>query len=535
MQRNHEGSLVDNLSYQYDGNKITNVTDAIASGAFEGDFDTQGSGAYGYDANGNMTSDENRALTLLEYNYANLPVRILKSGGGEIEYGYDSEGRRMWKKQDGYLRSRYVRNSLGQIAAELNDPASSAAHFIFEAAAGEGLTLSYSGSQETIVSNGNPAMASKVFTPGDLSDGISIKPSGSGAVRITSFSMEAAPLVNYVNIPGAGGEMLGQRRYRVDGEDDYYYIRDHLGSVRVQIRDDGGGSGEVAAGNDFYPYGAMMRHAPGPVLEGENKFKFQGKERDMETGLDYVEARFYDSGIGVFRSIDPSAGRNPGWSPYNYTFGNPVNYFDPDGFDPFKVVVRTFIPSASVTVPVIGRTFKGDNRSFQYEDQGAHRTEHIIRVETDPAVSEAPLLGTSEHTGMTVELDKEGNMIATGQATPEYVATVSRMDANSGNNAIINATISGADNPLIISAPIDYNFTISITPGKDGKVSVSIQGTKNKFPAYEIYVKNEKTGKVYRVYGKLPQTGIDGLIDLGFIFDEINEEEILDELEEEDK
>ncbi|MDR1876281.1 MAG: RHS repeat-associated core domain-containing protein, partial [Flavobacteriaceae bacterium] len=58
------------------------------------------------------------------------------------------------------------------------------------------------------------------------------------------------------------------------------------------------------------------------------------KEFDEETGLGYFGARYYDSKISQWYSVDPLAEKYPDWSPYNYCFNNPVIYTDPDGMDP---------------------------------------------------------------------------------------------------------------------------------------------------------------------------------------------------------
>ena len=47
--------------------------------------------------------------------------------------------------------------------------------------------------------------------------------------------------------------------------------------------------------------------------------------------LYYYGARYYDSRTSVWLGVDPLAEKYPGWSPYNYTFNNPINYFDPNG------------------------------------------------------------------------------------------------------------------------------------------------------------------------------------------------------------
>jgi RHS repeat-associated protein len=60
------------------------------------------------------------------------------------------------------------------------------------------------------------------------------------------------------------------------------------------------------------------------------------KERDIETGLDYFEARYYSSTQGRFTSVDPlleSAEREipQSWNRYTYVLNNPLLYTDPTG------------------------------------------------------------------------------------------------------------------------------------------------------------------------------------------------------------
>ncbi len=64
--------------------------------------------------------------------------------------------------------------------------------------------------------------------------------------------------------------------------------------------------------------------------------EFTGKERDSETGLDFMEARYYSGAQGRFTSPDePFAGwnqRDPqSWNLYTYGLNNPLRYIDPTG------------------------------------------------------------------------------------------------------------------------------------------------------------------------------------------------------------
>ena len=93
---------------------------------------------------------------------------------------------------------------------------------------------------------------------------------------------------------------------------------------------------EIVSGNveyqikgvyDYFPYGKILRS-----YEAENeKYLTTHHERDDETGFDYRGARFYDSDVARFLSLDPWADKYPEWSDYNYVLGNPIRIVDPTG------------------------------------------------------------------------------------------------------------------------------------------------------------------------------------------------------------
>jgi len=82
---------------------------------------------------------------------------------------------------------------------------------------------------------------------------------------------------------------------------------------------------------DYFPYGKMLREF---VDSYEEKYLTTQHERDVETGLDYRGARYYDADLGRFLSTDPLAKDFAAWSPYNYVMANPVIFVDPDGKKP---------------------------------------------------------------------------------------------------------------------------------------------------------------------------------------------------------
>ena len=60
---------------------------------------------------------------------------------------------------------------------------------------------------------------------------------------------------------------------------------------------------------------------------------FSGKEKDAETGYHYFGARYYNSDLSIWLSVDPMADKYPSLSPYNYCAWNPLKSVDPDGAD----------------------------------------------------------------------------------------------------------------------------------------------------------------------------------------------------------
>jgi RHS repeat-associated protein len=65
-----------------------------------GDFHYKGTQAdtgYRYDGNGNLILDNNKGIDLITYNYLNLPDRVHFKGKGDILYGYDNGGNKLFK------------------------------------------------------------------------------------------------------------------------------------------------------------------------------------------------------------------------------------------------------------------------------------------------------------------------------------------------------------------------------------------------------------------------------------------------------
>ena len=60
-------------------------------------------------------------------------------------------------------------------------------------------------------------------------------------------------------------------------------------------------------------------------------YTFSAKEKDSETGLSYFGARYYNSDLSIWLSVDPMSDKYPSLSPYVYCADNPVRLVDPNG------------------------------------------------------------------------------------------------------------------------------------------------------------------------------------------------------------
>jgi RHS repeat-associated protein len=112
------------------------------------------------------------------------------------------------------------------------------------------------------------------------------------------------------------------------GGNPLYYVEDMLGTSRVLTNN----AGAVCYDADFYPYGGERTY----TNSCPQNYKFEGKERDTETGNDDFGARYYSNRFGRWLSADWSAVPAP--VPYaNLTNPQTLNLYamvadDPESF-----------------------------------------------------------------------------------------------------------------------------------------------------------------------------------------------------------
>ncbi|WP_285404945.1 RHS repeat-associated core domain-containing protein [Luteibacter sp. ME-Dv--P-043b] len=103
-----------------------------------------------------------------------------------------------------------------------------------------------------------------------------------------------------------------------------YYYTDQQGTVLATAD----AAGNVLSNTDYRPYGAIARGTPAEAPG------YAGHVEDTDSGLVYMQARYYDPSVGRFMSVDPvstTAGNALRFGRFTYAVNNPVRLVDPNG------------------------------------------------------------------------------------------------------------------------------------------------------------------------------------------------------------
>jgi RHS repeat-associated protein len=238
--------IVDNLSYTYNANsnkilKVDDISNVTASFA-----DVAGND-YTYSPDGSLTSDANKGITSIEYNYLKLPKKITFSNSQTVEYQYSASGLKLREK------------------------------------AKDGTIMDYVGN---VIYKNN-----------------------------TLFQ-------------------IGHDEGRILNGEYEYAIKDYLNNVRVLFRDSLG-IAKISQSENFGAYGEALKSLNyHRNTTNKSQFVYSAYERSEDLGTYDANARMFDPIVPRFWQIDPLAENDGSFSPYNYTFGNPINFIDPSGMWP---------------------------------------------------------------------------------------------------------------------------------------------------------------------------------------------------------
>jgi len=130
---------------------------------------------------------------------------------------------------------------------------------------------------------------------------------GIGGQEIAEFSGASGALQKEY-IYGADGLLATIEPTAVNANGTRYTTSDNLGTPRVVTNSAAG----VISRHDYKPFGEEISAGIGSRTTGMGysvadgvRQHFTSKERDVETGLDYFDARYYASTMGRFTSPDP--------------------------------------------------------------------------------------------------------------------------------------------------------------------------------------------------------------------------------------
>ena len=147
------------------------------------------------------------------------------------------------------------------------------------------------------------------------------------------------------------------RRYFAQGEqrkngsiwESFIYCRDHLGCIREVVKSDGS-TNTLVARYDYDPYGRRLAQYAASSYTGGCDFGYTGHVTvpSLESGqaemvLTYYRA--YDPALNRWLSADP-IGEMGGINLYAYCYGNPLNFYDPDGMRPEWMLTNAEIGDA---------------------------------------------------------------------------------------------------------------------------------------------------------------------------------------------
>jgi len=249
----------------------------------------------------------------------------------------------------------------------------------------------------------------------------------------------------------------GKRVARRDSASNvFYYFTDHLGTSREIVQ---AGQTSPCYDADFYPLG---RESNVYTNSCPQNYKFTGKERDSESGLDNFTARYYSSQYGRFMSPDPLAGHTEDpqtLNRYTYVRNNPLSLTDPTGLD-FYLQCQNSDHSDCTQV----QTDPNNNKSQQWVQANQNGNATII---TSDSIRAGDNTATVSENGVTINGSSQGIYFdnpashttdANGNDVNNNPINLGGSGALSGFNFTINGNCSGT---CLSSGSWSYNGSLN--------------------------------------------------------------------------
>ncbi|MEM7245152.1 MAG: RHS repeat-associated core domain-containing protein [Acidobacteriota bacterium] len=269
-----------------------------------------------------------------------------------------------------------------------------------------------------------------------------------------------------------------------------YTHADHVGTPRLETDR----LGNVTALRQLSPFGLPVGSG------GASTHVFTGHERDIETSLDYMHARYFGVRHARFLSRDPldssaEAQDTASWNRYSYVTNNPLTFVDPDGLKKAMYVMQTTgwweeVPVNKMQIPSDWSLSYDDSASkkdiegtLKKADRGdivvilGHSNEHSQKGIVGMATDE--LIGSENISGQEM-----GKAAADGSPPMAVILAGCQTDCLAADvNAASGATSFGttADLPLRLASPATKAVASTLASG--GSVGQAKQAGDAKLPA----------------------------------------------------
>ncbi|MGD9560793.1 MAG: RHS repeat domain-containing protein [Pyrinomonadaceae bacterium] len=251
-----------------------------------------------------------------------------------------------------------------------------------------------------------------------------------------------------------------------------YTTTDHLGSPRI-ITDT---TGNVKSRRDFMPFGEDLFNGVGArsaslkysATGDDIKQKFTGYLKDIETGLDFAEARMYENRHGRFTAVDPlfTSGKSSNPQTFNryvYVGNSPVVVTDPTGMigDYFSRSGTYLGNDGKINDGLIyfaTETRRTDDSTYIDVNSIVKTTlEEVIKAQNQAV----PLTPGVDNTIQEVAQEVTQGVIDGGTGIAKGVGNAPAVGLNGLTSCIFNCGVQGSyfqgSNPLAVPLPFSYN------------------------------------------------------------------------------
>lgn len=337
------------------------------------------------------------------YTYDNIGnIKTVTNNGVTVTYSYDDLNQLTRASGSDGTVTKYFYNDGGNINYKVNADGSKT-HYVYDTE-WKDLLVGFGGQTITYDEIGNPInyLGNTMSWTGRTLDSI-VKADGTqisytydlDGIR-TKKTVNGITTEYFVN----GSTILAQKNgddviwfiYDVDGEilgftyndTPYYYVKNIQGDVVVIVT-----AGGVPAGAYTYDPWGKITSAVGAIAE-INPIRYRGYYYDNETGLYYLNSRYYDPDTCRFINADAYVSTGQGLLGFNmfaYCLNNPVNGYDPTGGFVLATIIGVAVVTAVVALCVA--VDNGNQKNAELDNSESTTTKNkIIDNQNAPIIGE---------------------------------------------------------------------------------------------------------------------------------------------------